>query len=97
MTELQETLNLAAGTTGLDAQGAANVLAGTSGLDLVGALNVAAGNALGAYREIQGVIDQLDGSDVLQGNVSAIAVRAFIAETGVFLLTEAGNVLVRES
>jgi hypothetical protein len=41
--ELQKTLNRLAGTSNLDAQGAANVWAGTTGMDLVGALNTKAG------------------------------------------------------
>jgi hypothetical protein len=43
VTDFQKTLNRLAGTTGLDAQGAANVWAGTTGLDLLGALNAKAG------------------------------------------------------
>lgn len=45
MADLQAELNRLAGTSGLDAQGAANVGAGTSGLDLVGALNRWAGTS----------------------------------------------------
>lgn len=37
--EIQQSLNVLAGTTGLDAPYAANVWAGTTGLDLIGALN----------------------------------------------------------
>lgn len=37
--EVQQSLNVLAGTTGLDAQNAANVYAGTTGLDLQFALN----------------------------------------------------------
>lgn len=53
---LQADLNRLAGTTGLDAQGAANVWAGTTGRDLVGALNVVAGT-VGV--ELNGVIKLL--------------------------------------
>lgn len=59
MAELQQTLNTLAGTTGLDAQGAANVWAGTTGKDLVGALNYRAGRTgLG----LLGVLNYLAGT-----------------------------------
>ena len=57
---LTSALNEAAGTTGLEAQGAANILAGTTGLSLVGALNVLAGNSYGGFKDLQGVVNQLN-------------------------------------
>jgi len=57
---LTSALNEAAGTTGLEAQGAANVLAGTTGLSLVGALNVLAGNSYSGFKDLQGVVNQLN-------------------------------------
>lgn len=66
--ELQAELNRLAGTTGLDAQGAANVWAGTTGLDLVGALNAKAGTSgLG----LNGVCSSL--ATALGGNPSLAA------------------------
>lgn len=67
---LQYHVNRKAGTLNgdvptLDAQGAANVWAGTSGLALVGALNVIAGNALPAYKDLAGVLNQLAGTSGL--------------------------------
>ena len=65
---LTHALNRVAGTLDangvptLEAQGAANVWAGTTGLALVGALNVKAGNALPAYKELLGVVNQLAGT-----------------------------------
>jgi hypothetical protein len=41
--DLQESLNVLAGTTGFDAQAAANIWADVTGFDLVGALNQKAG------------------------------------------------------
>lgn len=71
MGELQAELNRLAGTTGLDAQGAANVYAGTTGLDLVGALNAKAGNT--ERRELAGVLNQLAGTTGLGVNAAAAA------------------------
>lgn len=45
MADWVKELNRLAGTSGLEAAGAANALAGTSGLEVVGALNAAAGTA----------------------------------------------------
>lgn len=56
MTELATNLNRIAGTTELDAQGAANAWAETSQNDLVGALNVVAGTT---GLELNGVIKLL--------------------------------------
>lgn len=78
MGELQAELNRLAGTTGLDAQGAANVYAGTSGFDLVGALNVAAGTA---HLELQGVLNALAGTTGLGPNAAASAILAESYET----------------
>ncbi len=77
MAELQQALNQLAGTTGLDAQGAANVWAGITpamGLrDLVGALNYKAGNTPAALnmRELGGVLNQLAGTTGLGVNAAS--------------------------
>ena len=94
MSELVDALNDAAGTTGLDAAGAANVIAGTGDvdLDLVGALNYLAGNARDAYRELVGVVNQLAGTTGLGLNAAAAA-----ASFGLFLLTEGSDVLTTEA
>ena len=73
---LQYDMNRKAGTLvdgvpTLDAQGAANVWAGTTGLALVGALNVEAGNVLPNYKELQGVLNQLAGTDGLGVDAAA--------------------------
>lgn len=57
--DLPAELNRLAGTTGLDAAGAANALAGTDDLELVGALNVAAGTT---GRELNGALHALTGN-----------------------------------
>ena len=62
MPELRTELNRLAGTTNLDAQGAANTYAGTTGMDLVGALNVKAGIALASRLELNGVASRLAGT-----------------------------------
>lgn len=59
MSELAAELNRIAGTTNLDAQGAANVWAGTTNRDLVGALNAKAGTT---GLELNGVLKLLTGT-----------------------------------
>lgn len=59
-----------------DATGAANIWAGTSGLAIVGALNVKAGNARTAYKELQGVLNQLAGTTGLGVDAAATAITA---------------------
>lgn len=56
MTELRTNLNRLAGTSDLDAQGAANAFAGTTQRDLVGALNAVIGTT---GIELNGVIKRL--------------------------------------
>jgi len=56
------------------AQAAANIWASTTGLDLVGALNVEAGNALGAYKELDGVLNQLAGTTGLATDGAAASI-----------------------
>ena len=56
---LQAELQRLAARPEMDAQGCANVYAGTTGLSIVGALNVKAGNVGSAYKELQGVLNQL--------------------------------------
>ena len=51
---------------------AANEYAATSGLDVVGALNVKAGNAVGSYKDLEGVVNQLAGTTDL-GVVEALS------------------------
>lgn len=62
---LQKHLNNLAGTSELEAQGAANVLAGTTQLDLVGALNAAAGTF---HIDLNGVVKVL--ADLYGGDSS---------------------------
>lgn len=67
---LVHALNRKAGTLDgdvptLEAQGAANIWAGTTGLDLVHALNLKAGNSLPNFKELQGVVNQLAGTNGL--------------------------------
>ncbi len=101
MAELQQTLNTLAGTTGLDAQGAANVWAGTTGKDLLGALNYRAGRTgLG----VQGVLNALSGTT---GNNEGFACDALLAgrlsandsglETSVGNWVNNGNAAVAQS
>lgn len=45
-----------------DEAGAANIWAGTTGMETVGALNVKAANPTGAYRDLEGVLNQLAGT-----------------------------------
>lgn len=72
MTEtLRDALNRLAGTTALDAQGAANVWAGTTNLDLVGALNVKNG---GTNLELAGVLNALAGTTGLEVDAAASAI-----------------------
>jgi hypothetical protein len=71
---LVKSLNRIAGTTDLDAAGAANAYAGTDGLDVVGALNVAAENT--DYRDLQGVLNQLAETDGLGVDGAAAAILA---------------------
>lgn len=52
-------------------QAAANVIAGTTGLDYIGALNVAAGNPKNAYRDHEGVLNQLAGTTGWGANAAA--------------------------
>lgn len=74
MAELQQTLNTLAGTTGLDAQGAANVWAGTTGKDLVSALNIKNGTV---GKDLQGVLNALAGTTGkgVNGAASSLLVR----------------------
>lgn len=69
--EIPQSLNILAGTTGLDAQKAANAYAGTTGLELVAALNcklrsVTTWNAFvaGGFTalDLNGVANQLNGT-----------------------------------
>jgi hypothetical protein len=68
---LRTSMNRLAGTSGLDAQGAANIYAGTIGMDLVGALNTKAGNARSEWKELAGVLNQLAGTTGLDVNEAA--------------------------
>ncbi len=67
--ELQAELNRLAGTTDLDAQGAANILAGTTQLDLVGAINSATGTVgLELNGAVKALATLLDGDATLDAN-----------------------------
>ena len=69
---LQWQLNRLAGTTGMDAQGAANVWAGTTGLDLIGALNHKAGITNRAeMKALLGILNQLAGTTGLGQDAAA--------------------------
>lgn len=74
MAELQQTLNTLAGTTGLDAQGAANAWAGTTNLDLVDALNARAGLTPANALALQGVLNRLAGTQAGTGQGRALDV-----------------------
>lgn len=77
--ELQHSLNVLAGTTGLDAQGAANVWCGYAGagkLDLVAALN---SKAQTRGLELAGVLNRLAGTSGLEVNAAAAAIVAAAA------------------
>jgi hypothetical protein len=67
-------VNRVAGTVGLDACGAANIWAGVSGHDLVGALNLKAGNPVGSWKALQGVLNQLSGTQGLGVDAAARAI-----------------------
>lgn len=73
---LNKVLNQIAGTTGLDATGAANKAAGTTGLPLVGALNVLAGTV---GLDFQGVCNRLAGTT---GLAEVAALRVYAAGGG---------------
>lgn len=80
MGELQYELNRLAGTTDLNAQGAANRIAGTTHLDLVGALNRIAGTthldlngAVKAVAALYGGNSSLDANGALVGAVTSVA------------------------
>lgn len=68
MAELKQTLNMLAGTTGLDEQGAANAWAGTTKLDLVGALNVRAGISQANRLGLLGALNVITGTSGLDVN-----------------------------
>lgn len=79
MGELAAELNRLAGTTNLDAQGAANVLNGTSQVDLVKCMNSLAGTtnlelngAIKAYAALKGGNPALDSNSALIGSVLAV-------------------------
>ncbi len=77
--EVPAYLNRLAGTTGLDAAGAANAVAGTSGLELVGALNAAAGTTLLEY---QAALDALSsGSGGGGGGSGGVTDRVVVTRT----------------
>jgi hypothetical protein len=79
-------LNVLAGTTGLDAKGAANVWVGTSGLGLAGALNKAAGhNGL----DVQGAANALAGTTGI-GEGEVLSPLVTIKQGGTFGATGAG-------
>lgn len=67
MAEITAELNRLAGTTGLEAAGAANAFAGTTGLDIVGALNMAIGRTSPAtWLDLGGVCNLLAGTTGLE-------------------------------
>lgn len=96
MAELVAELNRLAGTSGLEAAGAANVWAGSSGLELVGALNDKAGTA---GLELGGVISLLAVQHGGNPNLSLQGALASITSlsTGEALLTEASDELQTEA
>ncbi len=57
--------------TGHSSTDHANAVAGTKGWPLVGALNVIAGNPKTAYRDLEGVLNQLAGTKNLGTNAAA--------------------------
>ncbi len=74
---LQWQLNRLAGTTGMDAQGAANVWAGTTGLDMVGALNYKAGITNRAeMKALLGILNQLAGTTGLGQDAAAALIES---------------------
>ena len=86
MGELVAELNRLAGTTGLEAAGAANEWAGTQGLELVGALNAKAGTS---GLELLGVLNVLAGTKGLGANEAATRISgagAFEAELDLALI-----------
>jgi hypothetical protein len=70
--ELSAAIIAKAGTPGVNGHVyAANTMAGTKGFPLVGALNVIAGNAKTAYRDLEGVLNQLAGTKNWGENAAA--------------------------
>lgn len=103
MADLCAELNRLAGTTGLEAAGAANVIAGTTGLEVVGALNVRAGTSglelNGVCRYLAGVYDgntELDAQGALASIEELQGVGELLTEAGDDIETEAGDALVQE-
>lgn len=103
MGELVYELNRLAGTSNLEAAGAANVIAGTTGLELVGALNVRAGTTgleLNAVCRYLASIYDGDSSADAQGALASIeelqGIGELLTEAGDDIETEAGDALVQE-
>jgi hypothetical protein len=70
--ELQAALRRVSATQ-YDSQGAANVWAATTGLDLLAALNAKAGNAVGSYKPLLAVCNQLAGTPGQSNEIAACA------------------------
>lgn len=85
MGELQASLNTLAGTSGLDAQGAANVWAGTTKLDLLGALNAKAGTSGVGLNRVCNLLAGTSGLDAQGALGSAASLDPLLAEAVVLL------------
>lgn len=101
-TDLPATLNLLAGTVGLDAQGAANQLADTTNLDLLAALNIAAGTvglemnaAVRALALAFGITTTLDYNSALN-SITATDLDFLLREDGSYILRENGSRFIME-
>lgn len=105
MADLTAELNRLAGTTNLDAQGAANILASTTQVDLVKALNIAAGTTnLEFNAAVKALAVALGGNPLLDANGALSSstpvpplTSNFLLESGDFLLLEDGDNLLLEA